>query len=229
MSQFISLCLTIWHAVQTGAPRAKRGPGACSNTTDFRFREVQNRRRICCSLVRKLMWSQKKKKKVFTETRWSPKKKKVFTKIWKVLPVETRWSQKKVFRASHANLSMSFRWAPLQLMSPRLGPLKPTAFLKPMGPLMGPQKSMCPGVIVPFSAALGANYQALTTHGVVNFTALVWTKSVWKETWRCIILTWVSSTRILGYCRLSKNCSKTEQQHRRDKFQLQKSTVKQNR
>ena len=62
-----------------------------------------------------------------------------------------------------------FDGPPLQLMSPQLGPLKPTAFLKPMGP----QKSMGPGVIVPFSAALGANYQALTTHGVVNFTALV--------------------------------------------------------
>ena len=34
---------------------------------------------------------------------------------------------------------------PLELMGPTLGPLKPTAFLKPMGPL----KSMGPGVIVP--------------------------------------------------------------------------------
>ena len=35
-----------------GALRAKRGPGASSNMSDFRFCEVQNRRKKCCSLVR---------------------------------------------------------------------------------------------------------------------------------------------------------------------------------
>ena len=35
----------------------------------------------------------------------------------------------------------------LELMGPLLGPPKPTAFLKPVGPL----KSICPGVIVPVS------------------------------------------------------------------------------
>ena len=37
------------------APRAKRGPGASSNMTDFQFSEVQNKRRKCWSLVRKMM------------------------------------------------------------------------------------------------------------------------------------------------------------------------------
>ena len=38
--------------------------------------------------------------------------------------------KKKGLQVSHADFSVSFRWAPLELM----GPLKPTAFLKPMGP-----------------------------------------------------------------------------------------------
>ena len=38
-----------------------------------------------------------------------------------------------------------FDGPPLELMGPLLGPQKPTAFLKPMGPL----KSMGPNVIVP--------------------------------------------------------------------------------
>ena len=42
-----------------------------------------------------------------------------------------------------------FNGPPLKLMGPLLGPMKPTAFLKPMGPLMGTLKSMGPGVIVP--------------------------------------------------------------------------------
>ena len=76
----------------TGAPGAKRGPGANSNMTDFRFCGVQNRRRKCYSLVRKMMWSQKKK--VFTEIltvfpfeiRWSPPKKKVSSSWLKPTP-----------------------------------------------------------------------------------------------------------------------------------------------
>ena len=44
-----------------------------------------------------------------------------------------------------------FDGTPLELM----GPLKPTAFLKPMGPLMGLLKSMDPGVIVPPALPLG--------------------------------------------------------------------------
>ena len=62
-------------------------------------------------------------------------------------------------QASHGNFSVSFRWAPLELMGPLLGPLKPTAFLKPMGP----QKSMGPGDIVPpcppLSMALHRDYE----------------------------------------------------------------------
>ena len=44
-----------------------------------------------------------------------------------------------------------FDGPPFELMGPLLGPLKPTAFLKPMGPL----KSMGPGVIVPPAPPLG--------------------------------------------------------------------------
>ena len=50
-----------------------------------------------------------------------------------------------------------FDGPPFELMGPLLGSLKPTAFLKPMGPLMDPLKSMGPGVIfppAPLSAAL---------------------------------------------------------------------------
>ena len=45
---------------------------------------------------------------------------------------------------------------PLEIMGPLLGPLKPTAFLKPIGPFMGPLKSMGPGVIVPPDPPLSA-------------------------------------------------------------------------
>ena len=45
------------------ASGTKSVPGASSNMTDFRFCKVQNRRRKCHSLVRKSMWSLKKKKK----------------------------------------------------------------------------------------------------------------------------------------------------------------------
>ena len=78
--------------VWPGAPRAKREPGDSvkigppysSNMTDFQFCEVQNRRRKCRSLVRNMMWSQKKK---------------VFTEMLTVFAVEFRWSsKKKVFR-----------------------------------------------------------------------------------------------------------------------------------
>ena len=47
--------------LSTGAPRAERGPGASSNMTDFRFCELQNRRRKCRSFVRIMMLTQKKK------------------------------------------------------------------------------------------------------------------------------------------------------------------------
>ena len=93
------------------------------------------------SLVRKMMWSPKKTKKVFTE-------------ILTVFPVEIRCSQKKkkkkkVFRLHMLISQCHFDGPPLELM----GPLKPKAFLKPMGPL----KSMGPEVILPLpplSAAL---------------------------------------------------------------------------
>ena len=87
------------------------------------------------------------KKKVFpeiltVEIRWSPKKikKKVFTEILTVFSVEIRWSpkKKKVFRP-HLLISQCYFDGPLSSSW-----LKPTVFLKPMGPL----KSMDPGVIV---------------------------------------------------------------------------------
>ena len=122
--------------LRAGALRAKRGPGISSNMTYFRFCERQNRQRKCRCFVWIMMWSPKKKTslpklyRVFRSKlgRWSPKKKK-----------------KKGLQASHADFSVSFWWASLELIGPLLGPLKPTAFLKPIGLL----KSMGPGVIVP--------------------------------------------------------------------------------
>ena len=49
--------------VQPGAPRAEHWPEASSSITDFRFCELQNRRRQCRSFVQIMMRSQKKKKK----------------------------------------------------------------------------------------------------------------------------------------------------------------------
>ena len=117
-------------------PGIKSGPGASSNMTDFRFCEVQNRRKKCCSLVRKMMWSLRKKK--------------VFTEILMFFPVEIRCSPKiKKIKKRFLGFTCWF----LSVIS--MGPLKPTAFLEPIGPLMGPLKSMGPGVIVPpLSAAL---------------------------------------------------------------------------
>ena len=43
--------------IRPGAPRAKRGPGAFSNITDFWLCELQNRRRKC----RFMIWSPKKR------------------------------------------------------------------------------------------------------------------------------------------------------------------------
>ena len=71
-------------------PGTKSGPGASSNMTDLRFCEVQNRRRKCCSLVRKMMWSPKKKRSSPKFQRFfrsklgylgEKKKKEVFTEI----------------------------------------------------------------------------------------------------------------------------------------------------
>ena len=96
---------------RTVAPGTKSRAGASSNMTDFRFCEVQNRRRKCCRLVRKLMWS--------------PKKKKVFTKILTVFPVEIRWSPKKGLHRNYITRG------PLKSMGP--GSLSP-----PAAPLGGP-------------------------------------------------------------------------------------------
>ena len=49
-----------------GAPRAERGHAASSNMKDFRFCELQNRRRQCRSFVQ-IMTCSPKKEKVFTE------------------------------------------------------------------------------------------------------------------------------------------------------------------
>ena len=64
------------------------------------------------------------------------KKKKVFTEILTVFPVEIRCSPKK-------KKCSGFSYWFLSVMS--MGPLKPTAFLKPMGP----------GVILPPAPPLG--------------------------------------------------------------------------
>ena len=77
------------------APGTKSGPGASSNMTDFRFCEVQNRRRKCCNLVRKLMWSSKKKKKKGLHRNFNG-----FSDRNKVI------SKKKGLQASHADFSM---------------------------------------------------------------------------------------------------------------------------
>ena len=55
-----------------GAPRAELGHGASPNMPDFRFCKLQNRRRKCRVLSE--LWSQKKK---------------VFTKILTIFPVES--------------------------------------------------------------------------------------------------------------------------------------------
>ena len=53
---------------------------ANSNMTDFRFCELQNRRRKCCIFVRIMMWSLKTKPK------------KIFTEILTIFSVEIVWS-----------------------------------------------------------------------------------------------------------------------------------------
>ena len=79
-------------------PGTKSGPGASSNMMDFRFCEVQNWLWKCCSLVRNVMWS--------------PKKGLHGKEILTVFPVKIRWSpKKKCLQASHADFSVSFRWA----------------------------------------------------------------------------------------------------------------------
>ena len=101
--------------MKAGAPGAERGPGASSNMMDFRFCEVQNRRRKCCSLVRNIMWSPKKKGLHWNfngfpvKFKWSPKKKK-----------------KKVFGLHTLILQFHFDGLPLKPMGPLLGSLKPT-------------------------------------------------------------------------------------------------------
>ena len=46
---------------QPGPPRAERGLGASTNITDFRFCELQNRRRKCHSFVPIIIVISKKK------------------------------------------------------------------------------------------------------------------------------------------------------------------------
>ena len=125
--------------------------GVSSIITDFRFCEVQNRRRKCSSLVLNMMWS--------------PKKKKVFTEILTVFLVEFRWSplpQKKAFGLHMLISQCHFNGPPHKPMSPLLGPLKPTAPwwapLEPMGPLSpwAPKSLSFPDP--PLSAALDAEH-----------------------------------------------------------------------
>ena len=111
------LCWAYWvifGEFETGAPRAKRGPGASLNKPDFRFCEVQNRWIKCCSLVRKMKCSPKKKKSLHRNSNGFSGQNLVISK-------------KKVFMASHFELS---------------GPLKPMGPLKSMGP--GVIVPLCP-------------------------------------------------------------------------------------
>ena len=96
----------------TGAPRAERGPGASSNMTDFRFCELQNRRRKCRIFVRIIMWS-----------------------------------QKKGLQASHADFSVSYRWAPLELnghwsQRPSWSPWAPGSLYLPASPSWWPWREI---------------------------------------------------------------------------------------
>ena len=108
-----------------GAPRAERRPGASWNMTEFRFYELQNRRKQCRSFVQIMMRSQKKK---------------FFTGILTFFSVKIRWSPKR----------RSYMLIPKCHL---MGPFR--AFLKPRGSLMGPPKSMGPGVIIPPAPPLG--------------------------------------------------------------------------
>ena len=124
--------------------------------TDFRFCELQNRRLKCRSFVQIMMWSPKKKGSSpkfqrFLRSKIGDLQKKGLHRNFngfcgRNLVISKK---KKGLQASHAYFSMTFLWAHLELMGPLLGPLKPTAFLKPMGALLGL------GVIVsPLSVAL---------------------------------------------------------------------------
>ena len=139
-----NLKVLIKKSVQAGPPGAERGRGASSNMTDFRSCEVQNGRRKCLSLIQNVMWSQKKG----------------LHRTLKVFPARIRWSQinkKKFFELYVLVFQCHFHGPPLMPMGPLLGSEAMEAPLKPVGPHMGPLKSMGLGVIVPLfplSAAL---------------------------------------------------------------------------
>ena len=134
------LSLATFHISHSGAPRAERGPGVSSNVMELWFCKVQNSRRKCCWLVRKMMWSPKKK--VFStistvfpaKIKWSPKKKSLlqnfndFSGRSQAVRMRLRWA---------FHFSMSFGWAPSQAH----GPPKihgPRGHCPPCPPLWGP-------------------------------------------------------------------------------------------
>ena len=94
------------YCITSVAPGNKSGRGASSNMTDFRFCEVQNRRRKCCSLVRKMMWS-------ISKWRYSPK----FWRFFRSKLGDLQKKKKKVFRfhmlisQCHFDGPLSSSWA----------------------------------------------------------------------------------------------------------------------
>ena len=141
-------------AVTAGAPRAERGPGASSYVMELWFCKVQNRRRKCCWLVRKMMWSPKKKIFSKISTVFRPKssdfqKKKVFSEISAVFPAKIKRS-----RPPKKKRSSKF----YRFIRPKSSCSHATSMgLSLLNVIwMGPLKSMGPGVIVPpLSEALG--------------------------------------------------------------------------
>ena len=100
-SCFLALTLfyTKWGA---GAPRTDRGPGASLNVTELWFCKVQNTRRKCCWLVRKMMWSPPPKKGLLRNFNgFSGQNQAVCMRLW--------WA---------FHFSMSFGWAPSRAHGP---------------------------------------------------------------------------------------------------------------
>ena len=87
-----------------GAPRAERRPGSSWNMTEFRFCELQNRRKQCRSFVQIMMRSQKKK---------------FFTGILTIFSFKIRWSPK---RRSHMLISKCHLMGPFRAMGSLMGP-----------------------------------------------------------------------------------------------------------
>ena len=121
MDSFSFLNLYLQYISFSGAPIAERGPGASSNVTELWFYKVQNWRRKCCCLVRKMIWSQKK--------RSSPKFQRFFR------------PKSSCLRATSMGLSLlKVIWMG-HLMGP-LNSMGPGVIVPPCPPLVGPVHSI---------------------------------------------------------------------------------------